>query len=148
MIDHNDPPSTMASPNAAPRPAGNLMLAFLPPDEHERIRTKLQPIDLEQGQVLYEAHAPVNAVYFLDQGMISVVSIMRSGATIEVGTIGNEGMTGLSVILGVTAVPYRHIVQVAGKARRMSAATLVAELKPDRMLPRLLIAITPPSTPR
>ena len=52
------------------------------------------------------------------------------------GTIGNEGMAGLSVILGVDSVPYRHIVQVAGTARRMSAAALVAELWPDRQLPQ------------
>jgi hypothetical protein len=63
---------------------------------------------------------------------------MQNGASIEVGTIGHEGMTGLPVILGVETMPYRHIVQVSGKARRMSAAALIAELKPDRFLPRLL----------
>jgi len=47
-------------------------------------------------------------------------------------------MAGLSVVLGVEATPYRHIVQVAGTARRMSSAALVAELKPDQLLPRLL----------
>jgi CRP-like cAMP-binding protein len=128
----------MPDPNMSPRPPGNLILAFLPSEEHERIRSRLQPIELAQGDVLYEANVPVDHVYFMDQGMISVVSIMRNGASIEVGTIGNEGMTGLSVILGVEAVPYRHVVQVAGKARRMSAASLVAELKPDRLLPSLL----------
>jgi len=128
----------MPDPNTTPRPPGNLILAFLPPEEHDHIRTKLQVVELAQGDVLYEANVPVDHVYFMDQGMISVVSIMRNGASIEVGTIGNEGMAGLSVILGVEAVPYRHLVQVAGKARRMSAASLVAELKPDRLLPSLL----------
>jgi hypothetical protein len=122
-------------PNMTPRPPGNLILAFLPPEEHDRIRPRLQPVELAQGDVLYEANVPVDHVYFMDQGMISVVSIMRNGASIEVGTIGNEGMAGLSVILGVGAVPYRHIVQVAGKARRMSAASLVAELKPEPAQP-------------
>jgi CRP-like cAMP-binding protein len=134
MFSHNVTPD----PNATPRRPGNLILAFLPPDEQERIRPHLQPVDLEQGRILYEANTPVEQVYFLEQGMISVVSVMQNGATIEVGTIGNEGMAGLSVILGVEALPYRHIVQIAGKARRMSAAALVAELKPDRLLPRLL----------
>jgi CRP-like cAMP-binding protein len=125
-------------PNTTPRPAGNLILAFLPPEERHRLRPNLQPVELEQGTVLYEPNRPVEEVYFMDQGMISVVSIMQSGATIEVGTIGNEGMAGLSVILGVRAVPYRHIVQVAGAARRINAAALLAELKPDATLPLLL----------
>ena len=130
--------TTTPGPNTTPRPAGNLILAFLPPDEMEAIRPKLQPVELQQGTVLYEPNWPVEQVYFMDQGMISVVSIMQNGDSIEVGTIGNEGMTGLSVILGVAAVPYRHIVQVAGSARRMSASALMAELKPEGTLPLLL----------
>jgi CRP-like cAMP-binding protein len=130
---------TSVSPStASPREPGNLILAFLPTDERERLRPKLQPLELQQGAVLYEASTPVDQVYFLDEGMISVVSIMQNGDTIEVGTIGKEGMAGLSVVLGVQTVPYRHIVQVAGKARRMSAAGLAAELGADRLLPRLL----------
>jgi CRP-like cAMP-binding protein len=130
--------TSTAGPNTTPRPAGNLILAFLPSDEMERIRPKLQRVELEQGSVLYEPNRPVEHIYFMDQGMISVVSIMQNGASIEVGTIGNEGMAGLSVILGVHAVPYRHIVQVAGTAHRMTAAALMAELKPEGTLPLLL----------
>jgi len=133
---HN--PQVSASPNATPRPPENLMLAFLPPDERDRLRPKLQAVDLEQGQVLYEPSIRVEHVFFVDQGMISVVSTMRNGASIEVGTIGNEGMAGLAVVLGVEAVPYRYVVQVAGKARRMTAEALVAELKTDGLLLKLL----------
>jgi CRP-like cAMP-binding protein len=120
------------------RAPGNLMLAYLPADELERLRPHLQPVDLPQGQVLYEAHVPMSQVYFLDQGMVSVVSIMRNGDSIEVGTIGNEGLAGLPALLGVPSVPYRHLMQVGGKARRMSTAALLAELKPDRLLPQLI----------
>jgi CRP-like cAMP-binding protein len=117
---------------------GNLILAFLPPDEYERIGAQLQLIELRQGDVIYESSSPVDYVYFIEQGMVSVVSNMQNGASIEVGTIGREGMAGLSVILGVEHMPYQHIVQVPGKARRMSAASLVGELNPDRLLLRLL----------
>src|SRR5688572_13846286 len=118
--------------------AGNLMLAYLPPEEMDRLRPSLQTVDLPQGQVLYDAQMPIDQVYFMDQGMISVVSIMRNGDSIEVGTIGNEGLAGLPSLLGVSAVPYRHIVQVGGKARRTSVETVLAELKPGRLLPQLL----------
>jgi CRP-like cAMP-binding protein len=104
----------------------------------EALRPKLQPLELEQGHVLYEANMPVEHVYFIDQGMISVVSIMQNGASIEVGAIGTEGMAGKWVILGVESVPYRHVVQVPGQARRMSAESLIAELRQDRVLRRRL----------
>jgi len=130
-------PSSAASTSSL-RPPGNLVLAFLPPEEMERVRPKLQTVDLEQGKVLYEARTPVDHVYFLDQGMISVVSNMRNGDSIEVGTIGTEGLAGMSVILGVDAVPYRHTVQVAGRAQQMSASALTAELATNVTLRTIL----------
>jgi len=131
---------TLANPNfqTVPRQASNLILAFLPPQEYERIAPHLQPVDLRQGHVLYEPSAAIENVYFVDQGMISVVSLMHDGSSIEVGTIGSEGMVGKSIILGVESVPYRQLVQVAGSARRMSARLLAAELHPDRTLTLLL----------
>lgn len=120
------------------RPPGNLILAFLPQNERELLRDRLQAVDLEQGQILHDSNQPVDHVYFVDHGMISVVSRMQNGSTIEVGTIGNEGMAGLSVVLGVATTPYRHVVQVTGKAQRMNAAELMDELKGDRLLPKLL----------
>jgi len=132
--------STLSSlnPQAVPRPGGNLILAFLPPHESERIHPNLQPVELQHGHVLYEPSAPIDDVYFLDQGMISVVSVMHDGSSIEVGTIGSEGIVGTSLILGVESVPYRQLVQVPGSARRMSARLLADELQPDRTLTLLL----------
>src|SRR5947208_7380563 len=127
-----------ANPLAVPRNAGNLILAFLPSDEFGRIESSLQPIDLPQGHILYEASAPIEHVYFVDHGMISIVSTMHDGSSIEVGTIGSEGIVGKSIILGVESVPYRHIVQVPGSARRMSAPLLAKELQPNRTLKQLL----------
>jgi CRP-like cAMP-binding protein len=124
----------MIDVNSTHRPPENLILASLSPEEQARLQSKLQPVELPQGQIVYEASVPIDHVYFIDQGMISVVSFMSNGDSIEVGTIGNEGMIGKWVMLGADSVPYRHIVQVAGKARRMSASALVAELLPDRPL--------------
>ena len=130
--------ATAPSATSSLRSPDNLILAFLPPDESNRLQTHSQTVHLDQGQVLYEPNAPVDQVYFLDQGMISVVSTMRNGDTIEVGTIGIEGMAGMSLLLGVEAMPYRHFVQVAGRARRMSAASLAAELKENLTLRTIL----------
>jgi CRP-like cAMP-binding protein len=128
----------MLNPTATPRHPENLILSLLPAEELDRFRRHLQPVDLAQGQVLYEAGVPFDEVYFVDQGMVSVVSIMENGASIEVGTIGNEGMAGLSVILGVDSVPYRHFMQVGGRARKLSKTILTSEFWHDRHLRRLL----------
>jgi len=115
-----------------------MILAFLPAEEFQALIPQLQPVTLSQGQVVYESNAAVDHVYFVDEGMISVVSTMRDGASIEVGTIGKEGMAGKSVVLGVEKMPYRHIVQVAGTARRLSTEILMAELEKDHTLRQLL----------
>jgi len=128
----------MPDPTATPRYPENQILSLLPAEEIDRFRRHLQPVELPQGQVLYEAGVPFAEVYFIDQGMISVVSIMENGASIEVGTIGNEGLAGLAVILGVDSVPYRHVVQIAGRARRMGTSVLTSELWHDRQLRKLL----------
>lgn len=128
----------MSDPVATPRPPENQILGYLPLAEQERLRPLLQPVDLEQYSVIFEAGQEVPYVLFIDRGMISVVSIMENGATIEVGTIGNEGMAGLSVILGVETTRFRHNVQVAGRGRRMSVAALRSELVHDRLLRQLL----------
>jgi hypothetical protein len=128
----------MSNPNQTPRFPDNQILCSLPSDEWRRVQALLQPVPLEQGYILYETDMPIEQVYFMDEGMISVVSVMHSGDSIEVGTIGNEGMAGLPVVLGVDRVPFRHIVQVAGRARRMPAAALVSELKNGRVLRELL----------
>ncbi len=120
------------------RTQANLILDSLSPEDLARLQSKLQPVDLPQGQIIYEASVPIDHVYFIDEGMISVVSVMHNGDSIEVGTIGREGMIGKWVMLGADSVPYRHIVQVAAKARRMRASDLVAELQPDRPLTRRL----------
>jgi CRP-like cAMP-binding protein len=63
--------------------------------------------------------------------MISVVSIMNDGTTIEVGTIGNEGMAGACLLLETKSVPYQYFVQIAGYGYSLDADTLKSEAKRD-----------------
>ena len=127
--------STSAPHSRAPE---NQLLRSLYPAELDRLRKLLQPVELEQHAVVFEAGQVMPHVLFVDEGMISVVSTMENGARIEVGTIGNEGVAGLGAILGVLSTPYRYTVQVAGRGRRLSAEALFAELRGDRQLARVL----------
>lgn len=100
----------------------NKILAALPSDELELISAQLEHVPLARRMVAYDPLRPISHVYFVENGVISVVSIMRDRTAIETATIGCEGMIGLPVYLGVDAVPEQAFVQVPGDALRMPAA--------------------------
>jgi CRP-like cAMP-binding protein len=113
------------------------LLASLPPSELARLLPALEPVELKAQQTICEPGAPFSHVYFPEQGLISVLAIMAGGNTIEVGTIGAEGMSGLPVLSDGTS-PYRHFVQIEGRAQRMPATQFREEMLLDTPLQRLL----------
>lgn len=70
----------------------------LPPEELERLRPYLEPVQLEIRQHLLEVGEPVPHVWFLDDSITSTVVNTAEGATIEVGMMGWDGMVGLSLL--------------------------------------------------
>src|SRR5262245_65424302 len=75
----------------------NALLLQLPNADYERLRPHLKDVALQFKQVLYEPDGPVDAVYFVEQGVVSLVTLLDDGATVETGTVGNEGVAGLPV---------------------------------------------------
>lgn len=100
----------------------NRLLASLPSDELDRVESRLEEVPLERRMVAYDAERRIDHVYFVEDGVISVVSLMLDGSAIETATIGMEGMIGLPVFHGVDVVPEQAFVQVPGHAHRMTAA--------------------------
>jgi CRP-like cAMP-binding protein len=99
----------------------NRLLATLPPNDFTRFFSGLEPISLSLRQIVQDAGRPIEHVYFMEEGVASVLTIMTDGSSIEVGMIGNEGMVGVSALLG--NVPSQQvIVQIPGKALWMSLA--------------------------
>ena len=88
------------------------------------MRPHRETVRLTKGQVLYDAGDAIRHLYFPMGGMISLLSTTRDGASIEVGMIGNEGVAGLAVLLGINRAPYRVIVQIPGNAIRVRADAL------------------------
>jgi CRP-like cAMP-binding protein len=76
-------------------------------------------IPLNQGDILHEPEKPTGFVYFPTSGVVSMLSCLADDCSIEVGTVGNEGMVGTSVFLGVNRMYNRAVVQVAGESMRM-----------------------------
>jgi CRP-like cAMP-binding protein len=120
----------------------NQILAALPPVEYQRIATHLKPVDLVSGEILLEPNEPIEKIYFPQRAMISLVSIMMDGSTTEIGLIGNEGMIGLSAILGGNSTISRTIVQVSGTALEVSAEVIRQEFQRGEKLHGLLLLYT------
>ncbi len=109
-------------PHRALLPAANRILNSLPRADYERLRPLLVPARLPQGKVLWDAGETVGHAYFPLNGMISLLSTTREGATIEVGVIGNEGMAGVPGLLSDRVTPYRIMVQLPAHALRITSA--------------------------
>jgi len=117
---------------------GNRLLNAIPRAVYERLLPHMKPVSLVLKQVLYERDAPIPHVYFPNGGVVSLLIEMDDGAAVEVATIGNEGLVGLPVFLGVDLSAERAIVQIAGGALRMPAAVFVREVRPGSPLHDLL----------
>src|SRR5216683_218197 len=102
--------------------AKNRLLAAMPQEDLQHFFSELDPVCLSLRQVLCEAGAPLEHVYFIEQGVASILTSMADGSTIEVGMIGMEGMVGVPALLGGEISAQQIIVQVPGTALRMLVA--------------------------
>jgi len=85
----------------------------------------LQAIDLPRRKDLEVRNKRVDYVYFVESGFASVVANGSTKPSIEIGIIGREGMTGLSVVLGTNdRAAHDTYIQAAGNGQRMRAAAL------------------------
>jgi CRP-like cAMP-binding protein len=100
----------------------NRLLAALPRDDFERILPDLQLRSVLVRQVLQARDAPIESVVFPLTGVASMISMGYLGGSIEVATIGCEGMVGLPLLLGGETAAGEVFVQVAGDALVMTAA--------------------------
>ena len=73
-------------------------------------------------QVLYEVGAPFEQVYFIEQGLVSILTVMADGSAVAVGMVGAEGMVGMPALLGAETSAQQFIVQIPGTALQISAA--------------------------
>lgn len=102
----------------------NRLLAALPASEYERLVPHLKLVSLPLNQIIYEPEEPITQVYFPHQSVISIVSTMENGSTVEVGIVSNEGMVGIPVILGGNTTTTSANVQIPDGGMRMNADVL------------------------
>ena len=117
---------------------GNLLLDALPPAEREPVAPRLEQVALDLGASIYEANTPILHVHFPTSGIISMVSVSDEG-TVEVGTVGREGMAGIPVLLQAEAMATRAFVQVTGASLRMSASDFQRTMSESAPFARLML---------
>ncbi len=118
--------------------SNNRLLTALPRSAYRILRPQLEQVPLEFGKTIYEAGKPIRHVYFPESGIISLLSGVGGNNTIEVGIVGNEGVVGLPIILGVKISSNKAIVQGFGSALRMGAANFTKYVQ-ENIKARLLM---------
>ena len=114
--------------------SANRLIAALPRRSQSRFLSSCETVELKFAAVVCVEGKPLEDVYFPTDSVISLVSVLADGARLEVGIIGNEGMLGTSIPLGVNVSPLRAVVQGTGSALRMSAAAFRRHCKQDNDL--------------
>ena len=110
----------------------------LPQKQVKQFLPHLETVDLELKEVLYEPNQPINYIYFPNNGVVSLVTVMEDGSVAEVATVGNEGMVGLPIFLGAETIPREAFAQIPGTAVRMRAGAFKQEAKHNGALTTVL----------
>ncbi len=139
---------TSASPakdaNSSPlqTPKQNQILAALPAMEYSRLLPHLQLMPLPLGKVLYEPGEIMKCAYFPVAGIISMLYVMRSGASAEIAIVGNEGLVGVSLFMGGESTTSRAVAQNAGACYRLRADILRREFALGGAMQHLTLSYT------
>jgi len=111
-------------PHRLQKSVRNRILAALPAEEFALIDGKLHRVELSLGESLHRAGEPIESVFFVESGFISVLTMLSDGAPLEIGLIGAEGAAGASVILGATNSYSETMCQTGGGAYRIAVTAL------------------------
>lgn len=122
-------------PQQAEVTSGNRLLIALPREARNQLLKDCEPVELAFGEVLYEPDEVIQHVYFPDSSFVSVIAT-ADHRELEVGLIGNEGMIGIPLVLGLERSRLRALVQGPGQALRMRAQDFTRELRQNAPLRR------------
>ena len=118
--------------------ADNLLLAGLPRKERERLAQYLETVELRPLDSLIEANEQITKLFFPIDCVTSTIQELSNGSTVEVGLMGLEGFVGVQFWLGSSDTPTKTLIQVEGRAYRMTSADFKREvIEADSPLNRL-----------
>src|SRR5438309_2563501 len=111
-------PPQFGSGSMSPRQASiaNLLLRALDQSDFALLEPYLERVQLKHKDPLFDPNEPIGSVYFLEEGVASIVAEQEGGDQVEVGLYGREGMSGAAVVMGAEQSPHASMVQVGDPA--------------------------------
>lgn len=116
----------------------NRLLDSLPEEDRNRFLADCETVDLAFGRKLAEPGETISHALFPIDSLVSLIATLEGGGRLEVSMAGNEGMVGISLLLGTQKSSLQAVVQGAGTALRMSAAFLQGHLERSSALERVM----------
>ncbi len=123
-------------------PKQNCILAALASNEYAHLQDDLEIVSLPAGKVLYESGNRLEYVYFPTTSIVSLIFSTRNGASVPFAITGNDGLLGISLVLGSETTSHRAVVQSAGAAYRLRAEIMRWELEQGGSLQQLALRYT------
>lgn len=118
----------------------NRLLLALPSGDLQRLMPELEQIPCELEQILLDADSSLDAIFFPEKGVISVVAVYDDGNIMEMATIGREGCTGFQAAFGAKRSSVRFLVQGPGSAIRMSRTAFMRAMESMPSFSSLILA--------
>jgi len=125
--------------NAEGKPVSNRILRSISDSDYSLLRPHLEYVSLPSHHILHEAGGKLEFAYFPNQGLISLVVVMKDGGTAEAGIVGPEGFIGTSAAVGLSWSPLQAVVQITGDGFRIEVSALQDILESS---PRLRLTLT------
>lgn len=110
-------------------PRENHILDALPAAERERLFPHMKLVELPLGMALYESGDALRHIYFPTDSIVSLLYVMKDGASAEIAIVGNEGAIGVALFMGGETTPSRAVVQSAGFAYRLTGSRVKREFE-------------------
>jgi CRP-like cAMP-binding protein len=120
----------------------NHLLAAFPAAGYERLAPALELVPMPLGMVLSESGGRMQHLFFPTTSIVSLLYVLKDGASAEIGVVGNEGVVGISLFMGGQTTPSRAVVRGAGHGYRLPAALLLREFDLGGPVMRVLLRYT------
>jgi PAS domain S-box-containing protein len=120
-------------------PQENLLLAALPLADYLRLEPDLAKVSLSVGEVIHEAGEALDFLYFPISCIVSLRSVSKDGACSEVAIVGNDGVIGISAVLGEERAAHQAVARSTGNAYRISIEQARKELDQGGALLRIAL---------
>ncbi len=117
----------------------NRLLAYISPADFELLRPHLEPVTLDRDYVLVKPNTPIEYVYFVEYGMVSVVAEKADGRSIEVGVYGRDGMGATTVLLGSDRSPHHQYMQIGGSGFQIPTALFLELVEQSPTLRNMML---------